>query len=163
MADIDPKEAADGLRKSAWGDKGFPADPVTIARALGIRVVESQLPDDVSGALIKEKGKDATIIIHSTDSPSRKRFTIAHELGHFVSRSFSGDEEFECVDLRSGISSCGVDNEEIFANQFAANLLMPENEVKKGFSAYSSAVALAPKFGVSPDAMSVRLKNLKLT
>jgi Zn-dependent peptidase ImmA (M78 family) len=55
-----------------------------------------------------------------------------------------------------------MDPEEIYANEFAACLLMPEEEVKRmdkeGLDAFDMAIA----FGVSRDAMQFRIKNLNL-
>ena len=158
---LDPTKAADELREATWSKK-LPVDPVTIARSLGIRVVESSLPKDVSGALIKEKGRDAVIIVDSNDSDNRKRFTVAHELGHFVDRSQNGQDAFECVDLRSGASSCGNDLSEVFANKFAAALLMPADAVRSAFKEHKYSIILAQLFGVSSEAMSYRLENLGL-
>lgn len=154
------KQSAQEVRETAWGDRGIPIDPVTIARALGVEVLEGQMPDSVSGAIIKEAGDDATIFIEQSDSDNRKRFTVAHELGHYVSKADEGDEDFEYVDYRGALAASGTNAEEIFANQFAAELLMPEKEVRKAWREHNSVSVLALDFGVSSDAMSFRLKNL---
>ena len=97
---------AERLRISVWGDR-FPVDPVRIARKLGIHVLDSRLPRNVSGALVKERGEDPTILLHQKDSANRKRFTCAHELGHFVRRSDNPDE-YEYVDLRDTLGGDGT-------------------------------------------------------
>ncbi|MBT0974157.1 ImmA/IrrE family metallo-endopeptidase, partial [Salmonella enterica subsp. enterica serovar 1,4,[5],12:i:-] len=90
------------------------------------------LDDDVSGALLKEPEQDPVIILNRNDSNVRKRFTCAHELGHYVKRTENGQPlEYEFVDYRGKLASQGVDSEEIFANNFAACLLMPEKEVRR--------------------------------
>ena len=89
---------AERLRTSVWGDR-FPVDPVRIARKLGIVVLDARLHRTVSGALVKERGEDPTILLNERDSVNRKRFTCAHELGHFVRRSDNPDE-YEYVDFR---------------------------------------------------------------
>jgi Zn-dependent peptidase ImmA (M78 family) len=53
----------------------------------------------------------------------------AHELGHFIRRT-DEPHKYEYVDYRDQRSSTGTDEEEMFANRFAANLLMPELLVK---------------------------------
>ncbi len=155
---------ADELRNEIWGDRGYPVDPVTIANKLGIKVIVTKLPDEVSGALIKEKGGDPVIVGHNEDSDNRKRFTYAHELGHYVYRlqHNNNNEEYEYIDLRDQRSSFGTEEEEIFANQFAANLLMPEKEVKKLYKQGKNIISMAVHFGISTEAMAFRLKNLKL-
>jgi Zn-dependent peptidase ImmA (M78 family) len=61
------------------------------------------------------------------------------------------------------LASAGTDEREIFANQFAANLLMPESEVRSRWQRTASPVTLAAAFRVSQDAMSFRLRNLGLS
>lgn len=138
----------------------FPIDPVTIAHKFGLRVVDGDLPTNVSGALIKEKGNDPVIMLESKDSLNRQRFTCAHELGHFIWRSENDEEAsaYEYIEYRSEDREHKQKEEEIFANAFAAALLMPAGAVQK--MANEPKVLLAKKFGVSVDAMKYRLKNL---
>ena len=154
------KTDAEGILRSVWGGHRIPVDPVRIARALGINVVDANLAGDVAGAIVKEAGKDAVILVNETDNPNRKRFTVAHELGHFVQKS---DDAFEYVDRRDTLSTMGVSPEEMYANAFAANLLMPEEEVKRLHSEKASDLEMALRFGVSREAMRVRLSSLGIT
>jgi Zn-dependent peptidase ImmA (M78 family) len=155
----DAEREADRIRASIWGD-AFPVDPVKIARRLGVDVVEADLGQNVAGALVKDIGQDPTILLSVVDSPNRKRFTCAHELGHFVARA-EDPEEYDYVDLRDALSKTGTKPEEIFANSFAAALLMPETEVQRLEDKGLSAMQLALYFGVSQEAMHYRLKNLR--
>ena len=156
-------QAADEIRRGVFGGTVFPVDPVSIASKLGIKVLETDLPDNVSGAIFKDKEKDPVIVVHHEDSDQRKRFSCAHEIGHFIYRlkNEENDGEYDYVDLRGERSRTGLNKEEIFANQFAATLLMPENEflnlVKKG----KDSVLISLYFGVSPQAVKVRLENIK--
>ena len=155
--------SAHALLKDIWGDRKFPVDPVWIANELGLDVVETTLDDDVSGALLKEPEQDPVIILNRNDSNVRKRFTCAHELGHYVKRTENGQPlEYEFVDYRGKLASQGVDSEEIFANNFAACLLMPEKEVRRLNNAGYAPVMMASYFGVSDDAIRYRLKKLGL-
>jgi Zn-dependent peptidase ImmA (M78 family) len=156
-----PEREAEQIRRSAWGS-GFPVDPVQIARSLGIDVKQAYLSESVSGALVKQIGQDPTILLNGNDHPNRQRFTCAHELGHYVSRANDPDA-YEYVDRRDTIwSAAGVDQNEIFANQFAAALLMPAEAVKDLVKRGYTPVQMALFFDVSQDSMSFRLKNLKL-
>lgn len=159
----DPEKLADKYRAVFWGEDEFPVDPVTIARHLGVEVLETQLPRDVSGALIKEVNEDPRIILEATDHSNRKRFSCAHELGHYASRVESDDEDrqYEYVDFRNGVSATGQDPEEVFANSFAACLLMPASEMRLRFRK-STHAELAAYFGVSNEAMKWRLRKLNL-
>lgn len=159
---MDAKKSAALLLESIWEDRGLPVDPVAIANKLGIDVVEMELPDDVSGALIKDKDKDPVIVLAQTDSRSRKRFSCAHELGHYAFRMANDGDQYEYVDLRGQSSAAGTDPEEIFANQFAASLLMPEDKVRCLIKEKIPNFLLAQRFGVSDDAIRFRLKNLGL-
>ncbi|MGE5682721.1 MAG: ImmA/IrrE family metallo-endopeptidase [Bacillota bacterium] len=157
------KETADELLGKVWEDRGFPVDPVTIANRLGIQVVRTLLPEKVSGAIFKEKQKDPIIVLHSKDSENRRRFTCAHELGHYIYRLNNDQigETFEWIDFRGLDSSSGKREEEIFANTFAANLLMPEKEVRLQLKK-NNKILLPIHFGVSDEALENRLKNLSI-
>lgn len=161
---LDPKIEAQKVLNSLWEEDCFPVDPITIARRLGVRVMDMQMPPGVSGALVKEPEKDPYIILDKDDHNNRKRFSCAHELGHYISRIESNniDIEYSYVDLRSDLSSCGIDEEEIFANRFAANLLMPGILVKKFHKKGNSHFEMAIFFGVSTEALKYRLKALGL-
>ncbi|MCK5219826.1 ImmA/IrrE family metallo-endopeptidase [bacterium] len=157
-----PQGTAQIMLDKIWGNRGFPVDPVLIAHEMGIKVIETKLEDEVFGGLIKTPGKDPVIVISETDSLSRKRFSCAHELGHYVNHAGKGDNSYEYVDLRSILSSGGNDKEEIYANQFAACLLMPIDEIKRHYKKTIPSFILAKYFSVSDDAISIRLKNLNL-
>lgn len=158
-----PRDAAERILKLLW-QKGapeltLPVDPVQIAKDLGIDVFDAPLPDDVSGALIKDEGQDPMVLLNKDDSRNRQRFSCAHEIGHFVQRS---DDEYSYIDYRDIFSSAGSDPEERYANAFAACLLMPEAETKAFHRAKMSEVEMALRFDVSRDAMHFRLVNLNL-
>src|SRR6476620_5836155 len=98
-----------------------------IAKDLGVEIRSGDL-DDVSGVLVRQ-GNSAIIGTNSSQSAQRQRFTIAHELGHFllhegitnhVDRSYR-------VNFRSAESSQATNVEEIEANYFAASILMPRH------------------------------------
>ncbi len=116
----------------------------------------------MSGALVKKIGEDPTILLNAEDSTNRQRFTCAHELGHYVSRE-SDPSAYEYIDLRDTIwSASRVDPQEIWANAFAANLLMPETRIRELVADGSTPTALSVYFGVSQDALKFRLDNLGL-
>jgi Zn-dependent peptidase ImmA (M78 family) len=153
-------EEATRLLQASW-PFGIPVDPVSIARAVGVRVVTAPLDENTMGALVKTRGQDPTIMINEADGDHRQRFTCAHELGHWVRRSEETDE-YSTVDLRSGLSAVGDDPEEIFANEFAACLLMPEKEFRIQHTLGRNDILLSIKFMVSREAAQFRLKNLGL-
>lgn len=155
-----PKSAAAGVLRSCWPNGEVPVDPVAVAQKLGVDVRVGDLPPSYSGAIIKEPGSDPVILLAWEDHPNRQRFSCAHELGHYVQRA--GDDDYSYIDYRGAMASQGTEPEEIFANQFAANLLMPEPIVRRRFEKSKPLWAFAREFGVSPEAMRFRLKNLGL-
>lgn len=162
---LDPKIEATKVFDAFWSNHEFPVDPVSIAQQMGLQVLDTDLPPSVSGALIKEVGKDPIIALHHNDHSNRKRFTCAHELGHYVSRIESEDDEtveYEYVDLRGLSAAAGSDPDEIFANKFAANLLMPEIMIKKLLKSGKNHFDISLYFGVSNEALKHRLKSLGL-
>lgn len=164
----DPERDAEDILRTVWQRDlsdgiRLPVDPFLIARRLGLRVYVSELDDGVSGMLIKRSGyDDPEIHLNAADSRNRQRFTCAHEIGHYMARTAAGNdgELWRYVDRRDDLASRGKDPEEIYANQFAANLLMPKDLVERMKSEHAVAT-LAYEFGVSSDAMNFRLDNLR--
>jgi Zn-dependent peptidase ImmA (M78 family) len=163
------EKAAEDLLKTAWKTAGeeisscpLPVDPFEIAERLGLMVSRQPLEPDISGMLAKMPSRDPEVFINSSDSLNRQRFSCAHEIGHYSKRTTGrDDDEWGYIDRRGPSASRGTDPDEIFANQFAAALLMPEDCVRT-LNADFGPPALAIRFGVSLDAMRFRLENLGL-
>jgi Zn-dependent peptidase ImmA (M78 family)/transcriptional regulator with XRE-family HTH domain len=136
-----------------------PIDVYAVARELGVAIFTRPFPNALS-ALILRHGKNAFIGINSHQAPVRQRFSVAHELGHFVLHH--ADHHF--IDYTGGLEgeAPGYDWEhERAANQFAAELLMPAQIVKKD-ARTTSLPRLARRYDVSQEAMGFRLANLGL-
>jgi Zn-dependent peptidase ImmA (M78 family) len=123
--------------------------------------------DDVSGFYQNQSGREI-IGVNSLHPPVRQRFTIAHELGHAVLHAREGlhlDQAFK-LRFRDATSSLAVDPEEMDANRFAAELLMPAEEVigllEDGLDVNDDPAVrqIARHFGVSQQAMTYRIVNL---
>lgn len=156
------------------GSNELPVNVEEIAKSLGVTVVaDPSSSDDISGFFILDEGQPI-IGVNAKHSPARQRFTIAHELGHYLlHRPGEGvayvDKAF-LVKFRNAESSSGEYSEEIEANLFAAELLMPHSEIQKAISQCSTFDAhdddriseLANRFGVSQQALLIRLGNLGL-
>lgn len=162
--------AASRLLSTSWWDapkeeRPLPVDPFAIAAALGITVRRIRLPLDESGNIVLAPDADPLISLNRGDSPARQRFTCAHEIGHYFRRLESGslDRQVVFVDRRAQLASAGVDAVEIYANQFAAALLMPARAVQQGYVFEGHRPeALARRFDTSVQAMNLRLRNLNL-
>jgi Zn-dependent peptidase ImmA (M78 family) len=140
-----------------------------LAKALHIDVRYSAGAEDVSGALIRNE-ESTVIAVNSAQHENRQRFTIAHEIGHFLLHKGTQvhfDEDFR-INYRNAISSDATEQDEIEANGFAAALLMPEPFLRRDWSrlkpedaAIANAIkSLAVRYKVSMKAMEHRLVNL---
>lgn len=149
-----------------------PVNVEDIARHLGLRVVSMELDEGVSGLLIS-KPELSCIVIRQGDAPQRQRFSIGHEIGHFVLRhQFESGEHVHVdrgfrVSHRDQRSATGTDLKEIEANQFAAALLMPSSLLLESIQRlgaeelYDAHITnLASIFRVSEQAMTIRLSVL---
>lgn len=137
---------------------GFPVDPERIAEAIGMIVERRHLRDGTSGMLRVEQDASPEIYVDVNDVEQRQRFTIAHELGHYFERTTSGATDFNFIDRRGA----EYDAHEFYADEFAANLLMPEREVRARVEAGDRLTKLAQYFGVSLPAAKLRLRRLNL-
>jgi Zn-dependent peptidase ImmA (M78 family) len=145
----------------AYRDIRNPLDRIVkIAADNDIQILQSELYE-MSGALRKEKGK-WVIYVNAADSAQRKLFTIAHELGHYFVHKDECDE-FIDGQLISRTEQEKFAAKELEANEFAGNLIMPEEQVRAlaiGEVTSESIQSLAKSFGVSTIAMATRLHNL---
>lgn len=163
--------------KKLLDDLNIVAPPVPvdrIAEELGVTLkfepFDSDGLEDISGMLYKD-AEIKIIGINHSHHPNRQRFSIAHEIGHLLLHK---KEMFvdKVVNFRDSRSSLAIDVEEIAANAFAAELLMPrefiKNEILKlmGHNSKFTKDELIKKFArifkVSPSAMEYRLNNLGL-
>ncbi len=119
------------------------------------------LREDESGNIVISPHNTPVISLNRLDSDNRRRFTCAHEIGHYIQRSQESDAK-TYVDFRSTLAGMGIDEDEIFANQFAAALLMPASQVLDFFRSGWSPEEMARSFRTSTHAMELRLRNLQL-
>jgi Zn-dependent peptidase ImmA (M78 family) len=100
----------------------------------------------------------ADIYLDRDQPPTRFRFSCAHELGHFIDRGAELSSEEAFVDKRSDANQGRAD--EVYANEFAGSLLMPEIEFRKAIFAGDRDLDLAERFQVSLDAVRYRRRLL---
>lgn len=142
-----------------------PVDVEALAEALGIEVHSAFLEQDISGMLERDKSDDQyRITINALDPQTRQRFTLAHELGHYMlHRHLIGDGVDDDRAYRSTAkgkyhNTAIGPRQETEANKFAANVLMPFELIKalkaKGIETPED---LARELGVSEHAMYIRL------
>ncbi len=162
---------------SDFNGNKLPIDVEKIVKQLGVEIIEDDLGSNVSGVLFIKNGK-GTIGYNPDENINleRRRFTIAHELGHYVLHRFDNDVFVDKSQLkvkfnRDEKSSTGEITIEREANAFAAALLMPKELLEKEIEKLSFDLlgdntniigVLADKFKVSEQAMTFRMMNLKL-
>jgi len=146
--------------------KFVPVQVVPLAKELGLQVYRaSGWPDDLSGAIRRvsdDEGIEASsgyaIYVNKDHHINRRRFTIAHEIAHFVLHTDDiGDGLTDDAMYRSELGS----SKEYQANDFAAQILMPSDALDKyRREGKESAFELSQIFEVSQSAMATRLKRL---
>lgn len=155
--------------------KGTPPINVgEVARKLGIEVVErssfelGSSEEEVSGLLLRTDGR-TICVINQDHHRNRKRFSLAHEIGHFLLHPFQESYVDRRFYARDKGSQEGTHPQEMEANAFAAELLMPEDLMKKEvpyplnvFEDEKEVCRLARRLRVSLLAMTHRLTNLDL-
>lgn len=148
-----------------------------LAEELGLQVVSTtELPNGISGSISKE-GDDYIIYVNSKQPLRRQRFTIAHEIGHFVKHRDHLDAADEILNPakkelvsslprkdQSSITLPDAEEKkrEIEADDFAGELLMPQVKFKEIWSKAQSLQVVADYFGVSAMAANVRAALLGL-
>ena len=135
-------------------------DVVKIAEESGIKVKEIQMPEKYSDVAGFYNEVEKVIYVELNDKPSRKLFTIAHELGHV----FLGHKNYDLL-FRIPKENASYSKEEQEANSFAASLLMPDFMVKEYLKKYDLTkgdyVEMSKMFGVPIVTARVNLEHLR--
>jgi hypothetical protein len=149
---------------ATFGGAEIPVPVESIAEDwLGLRIEEADL-GDCSGILIPS---ERLIRVNASeamsgDTPTRRiRFTIAHELGHWICHARGLDDAptyCRSQDLAEDADRA-LERE---ANVFGAELLMPEAAVREAWAAFPDASRLASRFAVSSLAAQWRLYSFGL-
>ena len=141
-----------------------PVDVYAIAREVGVPIVPQDLDDNISGAIVCADGdENYRIIVNANHATTRKRFTVAHELGHFIyHRDLLGRGTGDTRAYRSENTAFPNAHitpvEERQANTFAANTLMPPKLIRDFITrGVKDPELLAKIFQVSRRAMEIRL------
>src|SRR5829696_4147658 len=159
-----PERLAKAIHDQLPGLEG--AVPVyDIARALDIEEIRDEALSGFEGALITppEKGT-GSILVNATSQRQRRRYTVGHELGHFLNpwHKPTAPEGFRCTgaDMLVTSGASRHQQQEAEANRFAIELLAPERHVAPYLSGAADlankAVALATDFDISKEAAARR-------
>lgn len=155
---LNVEATTENLLKNNLGDYSVPVDIDALADKLGLSVYYEKMDTDQAGAILIESDK-CGIIINEKDAPVRQRFTLAHEIGHFVSYKLQ-DKTGSVIEYRDGASSLGKNLEEVFANKFAAAILMPKIKLYEVKKIINDCDELSEWFNVSSESMKYRLSNI---
>lgn len=136
----------------------YPIHVYRLARELGIQILPSDcLPDNISGIIAPDETDPGhyVISINAAHPNHRRRFTIAHELAHFIlHRNLIGDGITDDRLYRSRLSY----KNEVEANELAMDILMPWQLLSPLLqNDRINVTELADLFDVSPSVMSTRL------
>jgi Zn-dependent peptidase ImmA (M78 family) len=136
-AGANPKNLADAITKQL-GDTPRKVDVRKIAADIDIYEIREEPLTGLAGCLIVPEDKSVgAIAVDGNMGEERKRYTIGHEIGHYVNpmHRASSTEGFKCTrnDMLTHSAAPGDKHAkmEMEANQFAAELLMPAEWVRR--------------------------------
>lgn len=133
-----------------------------VEETLDVPVVIAALPGEVAGCCVK-RGEQAVLWVNGRHPTARRRFTLAHELGHLR----CGHDGSIPAESFTTLGGKATDSREVQANAFAAELLAPAEAVRAWIGDVRDAtlgtiVLMAADFGLSPIAALYRLNGLGL-
>lgn len=152
------REKAQSILKAAGTTKA-PVDINRIAGILGFTILPFPFSDKRRGVILIE-GNMKTIGVNKNHSTALQRFTVAHELGHYL----NGHQHYEktFVDDESRFYDPYFQQEKD-ADAFAAELLMPKDFLVKDLAEIGLDIdELAKRYQVSEQALWIRLTSLRL-
>ncbi|PIV86018.1 MAG: hypothetical protein COW50_03810 [Candidatus Moranbacteria bacterium CG17_big_fil_post_rev_8_21_14_2_50_41_107] len=149
------KGAARNIARKLIKDAKIINLPVSLQRVLdflktknNLQILKYNFGEKISGILVVD-GDEVTIGFNNAQHWYRKRFTIAHEIGHLLMGHTCGQDDKD-------------NTKEIESNQFAAELLMPLVFLKKDFKQIENLDDLSKKYAVSKEALTYHLMDCRL-
>ena len=106
-----------------------------------------------TGSITVKGPRDFHIALSPLSGDRRSRFTIAHEIGHYMLHSQLGQKPLS-------VKRDGSGRVEWEANWFAAGFLMPEADFRAKSQEGLGTAELAEFFGVSQEAVQIRRGSL---
>jgi hypothetical protein len=152
-----------------FGGQEIPVPVESIAEdLLGLRIVQSRELGELSGKLLPAERLiilNASEATHGETPIRRHRFTVAHELGHWICHVIGAPAGTELAPSYCRAADLAHDADRALereANIFAAELLMPEGEIRAAWASDKVVDAVALRFAVSQLSAHWRLYNLGL-
>jgi predicted transcriptional regulator len=138
-----------------------PLDLKGMISDLGLNLEFASLGPDIAGKLVRDPTAAAgfRVVVNTRDNPARQRFTMAHEVAHYaLHRDLIADGVVDDALYRSALSD-GFERE---ADRFAAQILLPATSLREAYRTQKALAPLSQVFGVSVDALRIRLNELGL-
>lgn len=137
----------------------FSVDKAAELYDLEVSYVED-LPDNAYGLIVKTVDcSRPNVYINKNIPRETQRFTLAHEIGHYIERMIEADDmEYSFSDE---MDRKKYDMHEFYADQFALGMLMPEAEVREETPGLNNFVVLMSRFRVTREVAEMRLSRLK--
>lgn len=165
---MDPRVEGEDAARTVRGMLGLGDEPVTalddrLEAEAGLRIFYlDDLPLSLCAVLMWSDLTGACVAINAAQGPERQRWSLAHELGHFLRDREAGD----VLETTTRPNAAA----EVFPEAFTKELLLPATGVHKRFAERCrigkftpvDIQAMARGFGVSFSAMTSRLEELRL-
>lgn len=137
-----------------------------LARSINIVDILEMETEEFEGGLTTDSDKQKGVILYKAGmKDGRRRFTIAHEIGHFLIPWHKGDQRCTKKDMSERRVETLVQKQETEANRFAAGILMPRpwfvSDMRKlGDVDVEHVRTLARQYGTSLEATVARYVEL---
>jgi Zn-dependent peptidase ImmA (M78 family) len=165
LADAGSPEKLVTLILKAEPNLAVPVPIEQLCKQLDITEIQPLETDGFEGGLITDAERSSGIILYNDGShPYRCRFTIAHELGHFLIPTHIPDTPGRFLCSRADMMRLTASEKdrrarmEVEANRFASLLLIPPPMLRSSVRGQSpdlqSVIKLARDFHVSKEAMA---------
>jgi len=138
-----------------------PTDLSVLFKGLGLRYIELNETGDIDGAILEIDGKPAIAVLNKARPLQRQRFTLAHEMGHIFLKHTERDiyNSEEIREDSEQLTEKRKPPQEIEADIFASELLIPYEQLKKYTADMNNIDKLAGTFQVSRQAMTLAIMN----
>ena len=165
MSNLPNRKKAEDAAKSLWGKYNFssPAELKidVLAFACGVVVIDDRM-DSADARLLRRGKKGLVRVNRSISEPGRRRFVVAHEVGHF--EMHEGESQHASCTSEDMVADYKGSKLEVEANWFAAELLMPGDQFRKkldhAFPSFEAVRTLKDHFLTSITATALRLVDL---
>ncbi len=170
ISHLDPWRAGEDLATEERNRLGIGDGPIRPLREVleievGLRVFLLPLPHHVAGLFVYVEALGGCVGVNINHPSERRRWTMAHEYAHYLATR----DRAEVTPVTQGRQQ---PESERFADAFAANFLMPRNGLSRRFNELkrskegkvtpATLVQLAHAYGVSVQALTLRLEDLRL-